>query len=200
MTDDRFEQMRVATQAKIQQALLDLLGEQAYETITIKEIAERATVGTMTFYRHYADKDALLKVIENRVFAQLQTLLEPPESIEVIERVTRRLLLFVHDNSPTFRAVGQTPAMTSIIQRLTEQGLADLRSLYVGGSDELSEQVKLRQDLVASHFVFAQLNLIRWWSRHDTELSLDEMVGLISQLVVLPTMNLLSRPMPRDKP
>ncbi len=118
----------------------------------------------MTFYRHYADKSALLQVIEDKVFEQLQALLEPPASLEAIERVTRKLLRYVQDNSATFRAVGQTPAMNSILNRMTARGLEDLSQLLSGDLAEPTEKARLLREMAATHFVFAQLNLIRWWS------------------------------------
>jgi AcrR family transcriptional regulator len=41
----------------LQQALIELIGEQGYEAITIQEIVDRANVGRTTFYLHYTSKD-----------------------------------------------------------------------------------------------------------------------------------------------
>ena len=173
--------------------MIELLGEKDYDEITVKEIAERAEVGTMTFYRHYADKNALTQVIEAKVFAQIQDLLEPPVSLAAIERVTRRLLRYVQDNPDVFRAVGKTRSMNGIIQQLSARSLADINQLFPGNEPKPTGKAHLLRELAASHLVYAQFNLIRWWSQNDYALSIDEMVSLILELVMLPIVNLSSR-------
>lgn len=41
-------------------ALMELLEEQPYDSITISQITQRAAVARQTFYRHYQDKDAVI--------------------------------------------------------------------------------------------------------------------------------------------
>ncbi|HEX3671269.1 MAG TPA: TetR/AcrR family transcriptional regulator [Candidatus Cybelea sp.] len=48
------------TRKLIRDALTTLLAEKAFESITVQDVAERATVNRATFYAHYADKFALL--------------------------------------------------------------------------------------------------------------------------------------------
>ena len=51
---------QVRSAAALRQALLDLLTEKAFDQITVREICARAGVHNATFFRHHADKDALL--------------------------------------------------------------------------------------------------------------------------------------------
>ena len=44
----------------LQAALLELIEEKGFETITVEEIVARADVGRTTFYLHYTDKGHLL--------------------------------------------------------------------------------------------------------------------------------------------
>ena len=48
------------TQKLLHQALMSLILEKKYETITVQEILDRADVGRSTFYLHFRDKDELL--------------------------------------------------------------------------------------------------------------------------------------------
>jgi AcrR family transcriptional regulator len=51
------------TQKLIRDALVSLLAEKSFESISVQDIADRATVNRATFYAHYADKFALLDAL-----------------------------------------------------------------------------------------------------------------------------------------
>ena len=56
----------IRTKNIIIEAFLDLIKHSSFETITVKDITEKATVNRATFYRHFPDKYALLDEICNR--------------------------------------------------------------------------------------------------------------------------------------
>lgn len=51
------------TQKLIRDALMSLLAEKSFESISVQDIAERATINRATFYAHFPDKFALLEAI-----------------------------------------------------------------------------------------------------------------------------------------
>lgn len=48
------------TKRRLKEALLELIGERDYGSITIRELTERADVGRSTFYSHFDSKEELL--------------------------------------------------------------------------------------------------------------------------------------------
>lgn len=58
------------TRQLLQQALMDLLKEKSFQTITVQDIAERATVNRVTFYDHFEGKYALLEYTTREMFKQ----------------------------------------------------------------------------------------------------------------------------------
>ena len=48
------------TKRRLKKALLELIDERGYETITVRELTDRADVGRSTFYSHFDSKEALL--------------------------------------------------------------------------------------------------------------------------------------------
>jgi AcrR family transcriptional regulator len=58
------------TRQLLQQALSDLMRERSFEAITVKEIAERATLNRVTFYAHFQDKYALLEYTIHQMIRQ----------------------------------------------------------------------------------------------------------------------------------
>src|SRR6266567_9635349 len=56
ITDRRVQR----TRRLLHKALMSLILEKKYESITVQEILDRADVGRSTFYMHFQDKDQLL--------------------------------------------------------------------------------------------------------------------------------------------
>src|SRR6266852_6537916 len=65
------------TQHLLARALIALTLEKGYESVTIRDITERADIGYATFFRHYHDKDELLKDVLDVVLTELISLLYP---------------------------------------------------------------------------------------------------------------------------
>lgn len=64
------------TRQLLQQAFMELMMEKSFQSITVQDIAERATVNRVTFYAHFEDKYALLEyttreMIRQRIRSQL---------------------------------------------------------------------------------------------------------------------------------
>ena len=69
---EKKEDRRVGrTRRLMHEALMALIVEKGYETVTVQDILDRADVGRSTFYAHYRDKDELLL----SSFEHLRTLL-----------------------------------------------------------------------------------------------------------------------------
>jgi AcrR family transcriptional regulator len=81
------------TRQLIRDALISLLAEKSFESISVQDIAERATVNRATFYAHFPDKFALLDaLIREDVAARLS------EGGPLSAASTRAMLLAVTKN------------------------------------------------------------------------------------------------------
>ena len=68
MPDEKHDRRSQRTRRLLGDALVALLVEKRYDTITVQDIIERANVGRTTYYAHYKDKeDLLLSEIERVV-------------------------------------------------------------------------------------------------------------------------------------
>jgi len=82
------------TRQLLQQALSDLMREKSFEAITVKEIAERATLNRVTFYAHFQDKYALLEyTIRQMIRQRLRS--QVPEGAPYSPQNLARLVLTV---------------------------------------------------------------------------------------------------------
>jgi AcrR family transcriptional regulator len=63
LDEPRVDPRVTRTRNLIRDALKSLLSEKSFESISVQDIAERATVNRATFYAHFQDKFALLDVV-----------------------------------------------------------------------------------------------------------------------------------------
>ena len=68
MKQDKRDRRSLRTRHLINNAMLELLFEQRYETITVQDILDRADIGRSTFYTHYYDKEDVLESIAGQMF------------------------------------------------------------------------------------------------------------------------------------
>jgi len=93
LVTDRPDRRFTRTEKLIKEAFISLLAEKSFADISISDIAERAQIGRGTFYKHYADKAALLAAFEERIREDLQQ--KPyPKSMQNREDYVRKKILY----------------------------------------------------------------------------------------------------------
>src|SRR5512146_1561207 len=71
------------TRMLLRDALIDLIAEKGFDHVTVGDIAERAMVNRVTFYRHYPDKYALVtSIFEEAVDRAVEEIGPPVERLE----------------------------------------------------------------------------------------------------------------------
>lgn len=68
------------TRRLIEEAFVQLMEEKGYTEISVKEIAERATINRATFYAHFIDKEDLFRYFLKRSFEQILIIKKPDDS------------------------------------------------------------------------------------------------------------------------
>lgn len=86
----------IRTRQLIQDAFITLSKEKDFNTITVRDITERATINRATFYAHYSDKYVLIESIISDSFMAFVSKRIPPQSIAT-EETMRNLILSVLD-------------------------------------------------------------------------------------------------------
>jgi AcrR family transcriptional regulator len=163
-------------------ALLTLMQEKPFETITVQQVLDRAGIGRSTFYAHYRDKNDLFLSDLEDFFELMSTLLL--RNREASNRVAPVRELFAHiaemhqlraaliaaDKLRDFMEMAQ-----EYFARAIEQRLSELLS---------SRTVDPAQRSAMSHaFSGALLSLMSWWVEHGTPMSPEEMDNLYHQIV-----------------
>jgi len=69
--ESRVDPRILRTRRMLREAMLSLLETEAFDTISVQKVAERATVNRATFYAHYVDREALLEDLVKSRFDEL---------------------------------------------------------------------------------------------------------------------------------
>src|SRR5436305_2003397 len=124
------------TQHLLARALIVLTLEKGYEAVTIRDITERADVGYATFFRHYHDKDELLKDVLDVVLTEIIDLLGSTQP--AADPITIGVLLFryVQQQSEVVRVLLMSHALLQ-------------RSIEIATHNVVSEHTLLQDSVVS---------------------------------------------------
>ncbi len=181
------------TKKLLEEALIALALEKEYEEITIQEITDRADIGYRTFFRHYADKDALLQDVLQAVRLEMQELMGPPpfeqfinSSITDVDQISRaidfrhvQLFQHVQDNSDLYRVL--LFGNRSLLQPLKDFAIQEFQSNYA-----IQVETAVPFEIIINHIVSTMINLVRWWLETDMPYTPEEMGEYAFRLVILP--------------
>ena len=165
------------TQRALMDALVTLALEKSYESISIRDITERANVSYSTFFRHYGEKDDLLEELLKSVANELIRLINhnPNRSKE-----SEGWLIFQHvaDNQAFFRVLFSSQGTSRVMRSIQEEIAAQIIRANTIPEDEI-----VPREIMANHLVVSILALIRWWLEHDMPYSTERMAEIYSRLI-----------------
>jgi len=199
------------TRKLLQDALIELVAEKSYETVSIREILERANVGRSTFYAHFQDKDQLLHSILDRLdelFRQHEQLFEDAKknfgNADIMNLAhefspTLSLFQFVGQNNRFFNAMLGNRGYGIFAKPVYDYVFAHVHGLFtkpvhndaVANMHESFKILKshekygsLESEIAAHYFVSALMGLLVWWVEKDMPCTAEEMDRLFRQLAI----------------
>jgi AcrR family transcriptional regulator len=179
---DKQDRRSQRTRHLVNAALLELLFERHYDTITIQDILNRAGIGRSTFYTHYFDKEDVLTSIAQQM---LETFDQQFAHRNVEQGIIPALELFQHvqQNYQYFHAMmrgntgevlweaAQTTLSKNIEQTLTN-AYAEKRPPSVPWA------------VIAQYLAGSFLHLVKWWLRAEMPYEPEQMERIFQQLAL----------------
>lgn len=172
------------TQQALSDALVALILEKGYDAVTIKDITERADVAHATFYRHYRDKDELLRRKLEEVVGEIEALTREPTLQDA-----EGYLIFKHaqENSTLYRILlgsqGTLEVRKWLTERMADNTLRICKPLFTQLNSLIAPQV------AAHHIAGSLLLLIEWWLDQDMPYPPHQIAKIYEQLIVNATLN-----------
>ena len=177
-TDARVRRTRDA----LGDALIALMQEKPFDTITVQDVLDRAHVSRSTFYSHYSDKDDLLMSDADEFFQSLSMALSQHD--EESDRVfpVREFFAHLSDVQPFFKALVKSGKYQENMElarghfaRGIERRLAELPRGQSIPSHELPA--------IAFTHAGALLSLLTWWLDRGMRESPAEMDQLFHRML-----------------
>lgn len=175
------------TRGAFRRALLELLEEQALGEITIRDLAARAGTGYATFFRHYADKNALLGD------------LAADEIRELLARALPMLELDAGTHGSCLALCRYVEGRRNLWSVLLTGGAASsLREEFVSQAKELERRKPafapksrgrepwLPDDLAVVFGVVSTVEVLTWWLQYGKGYSAEDVALMLDRLVVAP--------------
>jgi AcrR family transcriptional regulator len=179
------------TRRLLHKALMTLIVEKKYESITVQQILDRADVGRSTFYVHFQDKDQLLF----SGFQYLESFLESVQaaSATVHGKSYERLIGFslaMFEHAHEYRRVNRAllgsgaevvvrRRIHSVLARIVSRGLKlELQSRKRGDSP-------ISPDLLSHFLVSTYISVLTWWLNSKNPVSPKD-INVAYRHLVLP--------------
>lgn len=179
ITDRRIKR----THKLLQEALVILTLEKGYESVTIRELTERADVGYATFFRHYADKDALLADVLEAMKDEFLNVLDPLSIVTDPERTGVLIFEYVRANADLCRVLLNSSETMAVIKPLQQIGLQENRMLMQAASPD-----SVPPEIASNHLMTSLVMLIRWWLDNDMPYSPERMGRIAAELIIRPVL------------
>ena len=176
------------TQQLLEQALLALIKEKSFESISVQEIIDRANVGRATFYEHYDNKEDLLQSGFNGLEARLkgrqrEAIARGRDLDERLFAFSRELLAHAHENRDVFPAmVGKRGG--AVIQHVLRKLLVQLVREEVKSTVPKEGAGTVPPEAIVQFLANGLFGLLVWWLNGRMRLSVEEVNGIFRQLAI----------------
>lgn len=176
------------TQQLLEQALLALIKEKSFESISVQEIIDRANVGRATFYEHYDNKEDLLQSGFDGLEARLKE--RQRDAMARGGGLDERLFAFSHEllaHANEHRDV--FPAMVgkrggAVIQHVLRKLLVQLVREDVKSTAPREGAGAVPPEAIVQFLANGLFGLLVWWLNGRMRLTVEEVNGIFRQLAV----------------
>lgn len=160
----------------LEEALLALLEEKKYESITIKEICEKADLSRQTFYQIFESKEEILSYHFSILFEEFARVLAEME-IRTVFDISRQFFLFFYKHRD-FVEILIANHLTYMLDQQFKIYLKKIDVFCLAVSDAS------HVDYITAYVVGALTQILLHWFEQGFDLSVDELSTLTEEIIV----------------
>jgi len=161
------------TRKLLRDALVQLMEQQRFETITVQAITDQAMINRATFYRHYQDKYDLLEHCMDDVVEELMQQIRPPvqegtvAGMDTPQHNFQLLFEHVREHAAFYRVMlgsaevgGFTQRIRSLLEEITMQRYQEIMAVNPA-------QPLMQPEFVMAYTSAAHIGAVSWWVNND---------------------------------
>ena len=167
------------TRQALRQALLELIDSKPLEQITIRDIAAAAGIGYNTFFRHYTNKEVLLREIVSEELSQLIELSVSAMDASDSTGASRALCQFVADHDTLWSTLLNGGAANTLRDEF-------IRLLRETAPSRMSGTAILPAEIGIKLVAVGTLELLAWWLEQSERIPFEQLAQIYEQLVLNP--------------
>ena len=173
---DKNDRRSQRTRRLLSEALVQLIREKDYNTITVSDIVERANVGRSTLYAHYRDKDDLFLAQVDHVIEFLSQ--DTPNRRELPFFPSLGLFRHVGEQYELYKALVWTPGIDLMIKHMQNSLSERVEHGLAKSGIELDVPIPVLANFITGSF----LALLKWWVENKMIYSPEEMDEMFKKL------------------
>lgn len=172
------------TKDVLKKSLIALMGEKSINSITVKELCEKADINRGTFYLHYKDVFHMLEEIEKELYEEFQDMILSheisPDKIET-KPILEDIFTFIAQNSDFCMVVlcerGDMVFVKKIVSIIYEKGYSDWSNIFKKNDKDLF-------DKYYSFILYGAIGLIDYWLKNGLKESPEYMAMLTENIIL----------------
>lgn len=175
------EDLRVVkTIEGIKTAFEELICENDYEKITVKELCDKARINKKTFYHYYETLDALLAEMQTELAADYIERIKAYSLPEDLDKVNREFFLYSAEQGLAYEKITCSGAWRSIRDEMVE-GVNDAGW---GKSKKYQALSDYEKKLLMSFVNNAVLTAYRQWVEDGKKMPLENIIEMTNRIVL----------------
>lgn len=175
------ENQRIAlTKKLLQEGLLRLLEEKTLDKISVTELCRESGINRATFYNHYNSPQDLLLSIEAKMTADLQQIINNPQTFEEVTAQVEAVCTYFYENARTALILNKCHTDEDINKTLYD--LNRNFQVYRMNSKFTSTLSADGVHLVSVFFYTGCFNILLEWLKHDLPMTPKEVADLMVRL------------------
>jgi len=172
------------TRDVLKKNLITLMKNKSINSITVKELCEKADINRGTFYLHYKDVFHMLEEIEKELFKEFHDVISAHEispNKADTKPILKDIYTFIAQNSDFCMVVlcesGDMDFVKKIVALIYEKGYSDWSSIFKTKDKDLF-------DKYYSFILYGAIGLIDYWLRNGLKESPEQMAVLTENIIL----------------